>query len=122
MKLFLSSTFRDLREEREAVLHALARKQQAVLAMEYFLAQPATPLDTALEQLRQSDVMILVIGFKAGSLLPGNSSLTYTSAEYSEAARLPIPVLAFIRRAKRWPWSKEAVWLNKELSRAKSAA
>jgi hypothetical protein len=120
MKLFLSSTFRDLRDEREAVLLALARKQQAVLAMEHFLAEPSTPLETALQHLRQSDVMILVIGFKAGSLLPDDSGMTYTSAEYAEAIRLGIPVLAFIKVAKRRVRSKKGIWLNKERSRRKA--
>jgi hypothetical protein len=32
--------------------------------------------------------MILVIGFKAGSLLPDDSGSTYTSAEYEELLRL----------------------------------
>jgi hypothetical protein len=62
-------------EEREAVLEALRKKRMSTLAMEDFLASPSTPLDTALENLRNSDVMILVIGFKAGSLLPSRCAL-----------------------------------------------
>lgn len=56
--------------------------------MEDFLASPGTPLDVALENLRHSDVMILVVGFKAGSLLPDGSGATYTSAEYDELLRI----------------------------------
>ena len=54
MKIFLSSTFRELIEEREAVLEALHKKQISTLAMEYFVASPSTPLETALDQLRKS--------------------------------------------------------------------
>jgi hypothetical protein len=120
MKVFLSSTFTDLVAEREAVLKALRRKRQSVLAMEDFLATPSTPLDTALQHLRDSDVMILVIGFKAGSLLPNNSGMTYTSAEYSEAVTLGRHVLAFVKQAKRWPWSSRKEWLNDERSPIKA--
>ena len=56
--------------------------------MEDFLASPGTPRETALENLRNSDVMILVIRFKAGSLLPNGTGSTYTSAEYDELLRL----------------------------------
>ena len=68
MKIFLSSTFLDLVEEREAVREALHKKRASTLAMDYFVATPGTPRETALSHLRNSDVMILVIGFKAGTL------------------------------------------------------
>ena len=85
MKVFLSSTISGLVPEREAILKALAARQQAVLAMEYFLAESSTPLDTALKHLRNSDIVLLVIGFKAGSLVRNNPDMTYTRAEYDEA-------------------------------------
>ena len=80
LKAFLSSTFLDLSEERDAVLKALRKTRTPTIGMEDFLASPGTPLDVALENLRHSDVMILVVGFKAGSLLPDGSGATYTSA------------------------------------------
>ena len=109
MKIFLSSTFRDLQAEREAVLNALQTYQQSVAAMEYFLATPETPLETALAHLRQSDVVLLVVGFYAGSLLPDDSGLSYTGAEYEQAKKDQKPILAFLQMEKR---SKE--WRNKE--------
>ncbi len=122
MKVFLSSTLIDLVAEREAVLKALRRKRQSVLAMEDFLATPSTSLETALKHLSESDLMILVIGFKAGSLLPGNSGMTYTSAEYAEGVRLGRHVLPFVKVRKRWFWSKRREWLNKERSTVKAEA
>jgi hypothetical protein len=70
--------------------------------MEDFLASPSRPSETAIQQLRLADVMILVVGFKAGSLLPvkagsllpDGSGSTYTSAEYDEAIRMGIEPLA----------------------------
>jgi hypothetical protein len=100
LKVFLSSTFLDLFEEREAVLEALHKKRVSTLAMEYFLASPSTPLETALENLRNSDVMILVIGFKAGTLLPDGSGHTYTSAEYEELLRLGKEPLVFVKQER----------------------
>jgi Domain of unknown function (DUF4062) len=66
LETFLSSTFLDLVEERDAILEVLRKKRMSTLAIEDFLASLSTPRETALENLRNSDVMILVIGFKAG--------------------------------------------------------
>lgn len=121
MKAFLSSTFLDLVKERNAVLEALHKKQTSTLAMEYFLASPSTPRETALENLRNSDVMILVIGFKAGTLLPDGSGSTYTSAEYDELLRLGKDPLVFIKvrsEGKR----RVPSWRNEELDPNKKAA
>ena len=63
MRVFLSSTFADLIPEREAAMAALRKRRECVLAMEDFPAAPAPPLETALKHLRDSDVMLLVIGF-----------------------------------------------------------
>jgi hypothetical protein len=114
LKVFLSSTFLDLSKEREAVLAALRRKRMATLAMEDFLATTSTPLDTALENLRDSDLMILVIGSKAGSLLSDGSGRTYTSAEYDELLKLGKEALVFVKQQKRWPWSRHRTWRNAE--------
>ena len=105
----------------EAVLGALHKKHTATLAMEYFVATPSTPRETALENLRNSDVMILVIGFKAGSLLPDGSGSTYTSAEYDELLRLEKAALVFVEQKKRW-WQRRPSWRNEERDPKKKAA
>jgi hypothetical protein len=121
LKAFLSSTFLDLLEERKAVLDALHKKRTSTLAMEYFLASPSTPRETALDHLRDSDVMILVIGFKAGTLLPDGSGSTYTSAEYDEILRLGKEPLVFVKQKRRW-WERLASWRNDERDRKKRKA
>ena len=104
MKVFLSSTFRDLVPERDVVLGVLRRRRQVAVAMEDFLAGPAPPLDTALTELRGSDLVLLILGFESGSLLPDGSGRTYTRAEYDEARRLGLDVIPFLRvdDSKNW--------------------
>lgn len=99
MKIFLSSTFRDLVGPRKAVLDALQRRQQSFAAMEYFLATPKTPLATCLDELRKSDVVVIVVGLRSGSLLP-DGSMTYTLAEFEQARHDRQPILGFIKN--RW--------------------
>jgi hypothetical protein len=121
LRPFLSSTFLDLVDERESVLEALRKKRMSTLAMEDFLATPSTPLATALDHLRESDVMILVIGFKAGTLLPDGSGSTYTSAEYDELIRLRKEPLVFIKQTKREEQNPSS-WRNEEEDPQKRAA
>jgi hypothetical protein len=121
LKVFLSSTFVDLVEERDAVLDALLKKRTSTLAMEYFVATPLTPLETAFENLRNSDVMVLLIGFKAGSLLSDGSGSTYTSAEYDELLRLEREPLVFVRQKKQ-RGQKIPTWRNQERTLKKRKA
>ena len=68
MRLFISSTFRDLRAEREAAAEALRRSQLVPWGMELFVSEPSKLLNVCLEQVQLSDAVVLIIGFKAGSL------------------------------------------------------
>ena len=107
--------------ERSEVLEALRKKRLLTRTMEDFLASPHRPTETALQQLRASDVMVLVIGFKAGSLLPDNSGSTYTSAEYDEAMRIGMEPLVFVRFHKS-PEEDIGSWQNEEADPDKRTA
>jgi len=91
MRIFISSTFTDLRAEREAAAEALRRSQLVPWGMELFVSEPSSPLEVCLEQLRLSDAVVLIIGFKAGSLIPDSPGLTYTGAEFQLAQQLGNP-------------------------------
>ena len=61
------------------------------------MSEPTRPVDVALRELEQSDAVVLIIGFKAGSLIPEQPRLTYTCAKYARACELRKPVFAFIK-------------------------
>lgn len=73
---FFSSTFKDLRPERESAQEALRRSELVPWGMELFVSEPSEPLDVCLEQVQLSDAVILIIGFMAGSLIPESPELT----------------------------------------------
>jgi hypothetical protein len=97
MLIFISSTYRDLVAERQAVEIALRAGEAAAWGMEYFNSQPETPLNVCLKEVAQCDAVVLVIGFRGGSLIPSAADLTYTGAEIREAERLGRPVFTFIK-------------------------
>jgi len=94
--VFLCSTFDDLEQEREAVLDAILRVQQRHNAMEFFGARPGRPLDVCLEEVRKSDLLVVIVGEKYGSLPPG-MGISFSQAEYEEGARLDKPCLVYLR-------------------------
>jgi tetratricopeptide (TPR) repeat protein len=94
--VFLCSTFDDLEQEREAVLDAILRVQQRHNAMEFFGAQPGRPLEVCLEEVRKSDLLVVIVGEKYGSLPPG-MGISFSQAEYEEGARLDKPCLVYLR-------------------------
>jgi hypothetical protein len=58
MRLFISSTFRDLRAEREAAAEALLRSQLVPWGMELFVSEPSKPLKVCLAQVQLSDAVV----------------------------------------------------------------
>jgi serine phosphatase RsbU (regulator of sigma subunit) len=96
MVVFLCGTYVDLTAEREAVLASIREMQHAHQAMEFFGARPDRPIETCLEEVRASDIVVVVLGFLYGSIVPG-SDRSYTQAEYQEAFSLGKTCLIYLR-------------------------
>jgi hypothetical protein len=94
--VFVCSTFDDLEQEREAVLDAIRRVQSRHNAMGLFGARPGRPIDVCLEEVRKSDLLVVIVGLKYGSL-PSGMEVSYSQAEYEEGARLKKPCLVYLR-------------------------
>ena len=96
MKIFLSSTFKDLATERAAVCEALTRMSAQYSAMEYFGSFSDEPLAKCLAKVRSSDVVVLLLGSKYG-FVPDGHDKSMTELEYREAIESKIPVLAYLK-------------------------
>lgn len=93
-QIFVSSTFRDLKEERQAVLNAILKLNQFPAGMEIFPAVNDTAWEHIEKVIKDSDYYVLIIGGKYGSI-DSKSGLSYTEKEYDFAVSQNIPVLAF---------------------------
>jgi hypothetical protein len=93
-QIFLSSTFRDLREERQAVHEAILELGHFPAGMEAFPAADATPWELIKTVINESDYYILIVGGKYGST--GPDGISYTEMEYNLAVELGKPILAFM--------------------------
>lgn len=94
--VFVCSTFSDLSQEREGVLDAIRRLQLQHDSMEFFGARAAQPIETCLKEVRASDVLVVIVGHRYGSIVP-DLGVSYSEAEYTEGFNLRKPCLIYMR-------------------------
>lgn len=94
--VFLCSTYADLTDERDRVLDAIRRLKLEHDSMEFFGARSNLPIETCLEEVRRSDVLVVIVGHRYGTLVPGRD-ISFSEAEYREGHRLGKPCLVYIR-------------------------
>jgi len=95
MRVFLSSTFKDLHETRKEIESVIRQSDWDTRQMEFFSARPTDGLETSIEEVRKADLVVLVIANRYGSI-NANSGKSITHHEFLEAMRCHIPVLAFV--------------------------
>lgn len=93
MKVFVSSVITGFEKERAAVREAIITLGHEPIMAEDFGAQPRSPQVACLQHLRESDLVILVLGERYGP--PQASGLSATHEEYLEA-RDSKHLLAFV--------------------------
>lgn len=120
-QIFLSSTYQDLRDEREQVIKAILEMGHIPVGMEMFSASDEEQWAIIKRQIDQSDYYVLLVAHRYGST--GNEGLSYTEMEYDYAVEVGIPVLGFvIDDTAAWPMDRreEDVKKQKRLSSFKA--
>ena len=82
-QVFISSTFRDLVEERQAVLRAILELDQMPAGMELFPASDETAWQLIRDVIDASDYYLVLVGGRYGSL--DQTGIGYTEKEYDYA-------------------------------------
>jgi hypothetical protein len=93
-QVFLSSTFRDLVAERQAVLLAIQRLNHIPAGMELFPSANHAPWDVIERIISNSDYYVVIIGGRYGST--DENGISFTEREYELAVASSIPVLPFL--------------------------
>src|ERR1700757_2918460 len=96
-KVYVSSTFADLTEERRAVLDwlRLARHQ----AVDSYLPDSDTVRDSCLDDVAGCDLYVLIAGHRYGFVPPSDNpeGLSITQLEFRRAGEAGIPRVALLR-------------------------
>jgi hypothetical protein len=94
-QVFVSSTYLDLKEERQAVVSTLLESEAFPAGMELFPATDDDAWKLIKSVIDDSDYYLLVVGGKYGSIDPVED-ISFTEKEYDYAVASGKPVLAFL--------------------------
>jgi hypothetical protein len=101
LRIFISSTMRDLTNERRAVCQRLTSFNFEPVNAEGWSPSGATSWDRIVEELADCDLVVLLLGDKYGwSPTTGpmsQSGMGVTHLEYQEAKRRGLPILPFLK-------------------------
>lgn len=95
-QVFISSTFRDLIDERQETLKAVLEIDHMPAGMELFPASDDTAWNLIKDVIDASDYYILIIGGRYGSL--DEEGISYTEKEYEYAIEMKKPVIPLLHK------------------------
>jgi hypothetical protein len=95
LQVFVSSTFIDLKEERQSAVEAILNAGHIPAGMELFKAGDESQWNIIKDWIEESDVYMLILGGRYGSIEP-KSGKSYTQLEYEYAIELGKPFFAIV--------------------------
>lgn len=106
-KVYVSSTFNDLKDCRARVNLALRKVGHEDVAMEYYAAGDGRPVGRCLADVAACDLYVGLFAWRYGYVPVGDNpgGLSVTEMEYREARRLGKPCLIFLLREDA-PWPR----------------
>ena len=79
----------------QAALDAVGRAGMVPVDMRYFAAREGQPADYCRQRVRGCEIYVAVIGFRYGSMVPGEA-VSYTELEFMEATAAGLPRLVLL--------------------------
>lgn len=95
LQVFISSTYHDLQEERQAAVSSILKAGHIPAGMELFTAGDRSQMVTIKEWIDESDVYMLILGGRYGSI-ERTSGISYTELEYDYAQEQGKPAFAVV--------------------------
>lgn len=109
-QIFVSSTFRDLKDWRRALIDQILRADHIPSGMEGFSAADEEDLKVIQRAIDQCDIYVVVVGSSFGSEIPNtNPTESFTQREFRYASEKGKPILAFILDDKDFEDEREAL-------------
>jgi hypothetical protein len=103
-QVFVSSTYEDLKQEREQVVKAVLEMGHIPVGMEMFSAADVQQWQIISRHIESSDYYVVIVAHRYGSM---EGDRSYREKEYDYAIERGVPVLAFvIDETVAWPPTK----------------
>lgn len=108
-QIFISSTYEDLKEERDQAIKAVLEMGHIPVGMEMFSAADEEQWKLIARQIEETDYYVLIVGHRYGS--ETTEGISYTEKEYDFAISKGVPTLGFIINDDA-PWPKTNIDSN----------
>lgn len=95
LQVFVSSTYLDLKDERQAAVSAILKSGHIPAGMELFTAGDKSQLEIIKRWIDESDVYMLILGGRYGSVQT-ETGVGYTELEYDYAVEIGKPLFAVV--------------------------
>jgi tetratricopeptide (TPR) repeat protein/cellulose biosynthesis protein BcsQ len=116
LRIFLSSTYKDLIEYRAAAIRAVEGTSYQAIKMEVFGARPDEPLVACLKEVEESHLFIGIYSLRYG-FIPEGADISITEMEYVHAKKLGKEIYCFLLDEENQPWLKK--WIDGEPGKSK---
>jgi len=93
LQVFVSSTFSDLKSERQAAVEAILTAGHIPAGMELFTSGDESQMEVIKQWIDESNVFLLILGGRYGSIEP-TSKKSYIQLEYEYAVKKSKPIFA----------------------------
>ncbi|MDE4455349.1 DUF4062 domain-containing protein [Psychrobacter sp. DAB_AL62B] len=104
-QVFISSTYEDLKEERDQAIKAVLEMGHIPVGMEMFSAGDEEQWQIIARQIEATDYYVVIVGHRYGS--ETDEGISYTEKEYDYAKECGVPTLGFVIDNKApWPHDK----------------
>lgn len=105
--VFISSTYEDLKEERQEIVKACLKKGHIPIGMEMFSAGNESQWEVIQRTIEASDYYVLILAHRYGSTIDAEGGISYTEKEYDYAVKVGVPVIGLvISKEAGWPDTK----------------
>jgi len=112
MKIFVSSTYLDLKEYRDKARKAIEENRNEFEGMETFQSHTHEPLEFCPGRVEECDALVLLVAYRYGNI-PEGGEISITHLEYEHALRNKIPVRVYLTDDEH-PWQPKFIDKNRE--------
>ncbi len=112
MKIFVSSTYLDLKEYRDKARKAIEESEDEFIGMETFQSHTHEPTEFCPEKVEECDALVLIVAYRYGNI-PDGQTISITQLEYEHALKNKIPVRIYLTDTEH-PWQPKLMDENRE--------
>lgn len=94
-QIFISSTFKDLGEQRKQAIEVIFEQGHIPIALDRFSPSNESDLAVIKKVISECQIYILILGHRYGELVPGED-ISFTELEYNLAEKFGLTILAFV--------------------------